>query len=263
MTDSYYEHLFGVRDKVALVTGGTRGIGLMIAEGLVRCGAKVYIASRKVDACEEAQEKLQQFGSCIAIPADVATIEGCKQLANEIAVREDRLDILVNNAGVTWNLPLEEFHEKAWDKVMDLDLKSPFFLTQQLLPLLKKAASPEQRASVINISSINGMKVSGLKNYSYIAAKAGLAQLGTELASDLLADCINVNTIAPGMFRSKMTEPLFADAEQVKKVTDGIPMKTWGAMENAAGLTIFLSSKAGAYITGLEIPCDGGVTTIT
>ena len=130
MSESFYEHLFGVRGKVVLVTGGTRGIGLMIAEGLVRCGARVYVASRKVDACEAAQSKLSEYGECIAIPSDVATLAGCQKLADEIANREDKLHVLVNNAGLTWGAQIDEFPEKAWDRVMDLDVKGPFFLTQ-------------------------------------------------------------------------------------------------------------------------------------
>ena len=161
---NFYEHLFGVRGKVALVTGGTRGIGLMIAEGLVRCGARVYVASRKEDACAAAQETLGRLGDCVALPANVGTMAGCDALAGEIASREERLDLLVNNAGLTWNQPLDEFPEKGWDRVMDLDVKGPFFLIQRLLPQLRAAASPEQRAVIVNISSVNGLKPSGLAN---------------------------------------------------------------------------------------------------
>jgi NAD(P)-dependent dehydrogenase (short-subunit alcohol dehydrogenase family) len=235
----------------------------MIAEGLVRCGARVYISSRKIDACQEAESQLAEYGSCTAIPGDISSIDGCKQLADELSTREEKLDILVNNAGVTWSAPIDEFHEKAWDKIMDLDVKSPFFLTQKLLPLLRKAASPEQRAVVINISSINGVRPGNLQNYSYVAAKAGLAQLSIQLARDLMQDHINVNVIAPGMFKSKMTAPLYATEELEQQAALSIPMQAWGSLENAAGLTIFLASKGGSYITGHEIPCDGGVTTVT
>ena len=263
MSDSYYEHLFGVRDKVALVTGGTRGIGLMIAEGLVRCGAKVYVASRKVDACEAAEAKLQEFGNCTAIPSDISTVDGCKALAAEIASRETALHILVNNAGLTWSGNIDEFSEKAWDRVMDLDAKSPFFLAQALLPKLRAAATPESRASIVNISSVNGIRPSGLKNYSYVAAKAGLQALSAQMARDLNADNINVNVIAPGPFKSKMTAPLYADEATEKEVMSRFTMGRWGAVEDVAGLTIFLSSKAGSFLTGVVIPCDGGSTTIT
>lgn len=262
MSDSYYEHLFGVRDKVALITGGTRGIGLMIAEGLVRCGAKVYVASRKVDACQAAEAKLKEHGNCMAIPCDISTVEGCRALAAEIASRESKLHILVNNAGLTWSANIDEFSEKAWDRVMNLDAKSPFFLTQALLPQLRAAASPEARASVVNISSANGIRPSGLENYSYVAAKAGLQGLSAQMARDLNGDHINVNVIAPGPFKSKMTAPLYANEEIEKEVMKGFTMGRWGAMEDAAGLTIFLSSKAGSFLTGVIIPCDGGSTTI-
>lgn len=259
---NFYEHLFGVRGKVALVTGGTRGIGLMIAEGLVRAGARVYVSSRKQDACAEAERNLGEFGDCTAIPGDLRDISGCEALATAVAEREDQLHILVNNAGLTWSLPIDDFSEKAWDRVVDLDVKSPFFLIQKLLPQLRAAASAEQRASIVNISSVNGIRPSGLMNYSYVAAKAGLCQLSAQLARDLMADHVNVNVIAPGPFKSKMTAPLFATEEQDRQVTASFPMKRWGRMEDAAGLTIFLSSRAGSYLTGQTIPCDGGATTI-
>ena len=248
--------------KVALVTGGTRGIGLMIAEGLVRCGARVYVSSRKPAACEQAEANLEKHGECHAIAVDISTIDGCAALAAKMAARESRLDLLVNNAGVTWGAPIDEFHEKAWDKVMALDLKSPFFLTQRLLPLLRAAAAPEQRAVVVNVTSINGLKPSGLQNYSYVAAKAGLGMLTAQMARDLNADHINVNAIAPGPFKSKMTAPLYASEEVEQRTIQSFPMRRWGALEDAAGLTIMLASRAGSFLTGQVIPCDGGATTI-
>jgi NAD(P)-dependent dehydrogenase (short-subunit alcohol dehydrogenase family) len=262
MSDSFYEHLFGVRGKVALVTGGTRGIGLMIAEGLVRCGARVLVSSRKQDACKAAEEKLSALGECRAIACDISTVKGCRELAGAVASHEDRLHLLVNNAGLTWGAPIDEFPEKAWDRVMDLDVKSPFFLTQLLLPQLRAAASAEQPAVVVNISSVNAMKPSGLQNYSYVAAKAGLSQLSAQMARDLVDDHINVNVIAPGPFKSKMTAPLYASDEVEQQVIAGFPMGRWGELENIAGLTIMLASRAGSYLTGVVIPCDGGATTI-
>ncbi|MYD42797.1 MAG: SDR family oxidoreductase [Gammaproteobacteria bacterium] len=259
----FYKHVFGVTDKVALVTGGTRGIGLMIAEGLVRAGARVYIASRKPEACEVAESELAKYGYCRALPCDISTIEGCQSLAADLRKHEAELHILVNNAGVTWSMDIDEFTEKAWDKIMDLDAKSPFFLTQALLPELRRAATPENRASIVNITSVNGLKPGGLRNYSYVVAKAGLGQLSAQMARDLMPDHINVNAIAPGPFKSKMTAPMFATDEQDRQVTQSFPMKRWGTMEDIAGLTIFLSSKAGAYVTGMTIPCDGGSTTTT
>ena len=262
MGESFYEQLFGVRGKVALVTGGTRGIGLMIAEGLVRAGARVYVSSRKLDACAETERTLSAYGECIAIPGDINSLDGCRQLADAVAAREERLHLLVNNAGLTWSAPIDEFPEKAWDRVVDLDMKSPFFLSQQLLPLLRAAASPEQRSVIVNISSVNGIRPSGLQNYSYAAAKAGLAQLSTQMARDLMDDHINVNVIAPGPFKSKMTAPLYATDELEAEVRSRFPMKRWGRMEDVAGLTIMLASPAGSYLTGIEIPCDGGSTSV-
>ncbi len=260
---NFYEHVFGVKDKIALVTGGTRGIGLMIAEGLVRAGARVYVASRKVAACQDTEQALSAHGFCRALPSDISTIEGCRKLADDFRTYESQLHILVNNAGVTWSMAIDEFNEKAWDKVMDLDAKSPFFLTQALLPEIRRAATPENRASIVNITSVNGLKPGGLRNYSYVVAKAGLGQLSAQLARDLLNDHINVNAIAPGPFKSKMTAPMFATEKQDREVTESFPMKRWGTMEDIAGLTICLASKAGSYVTGMTIPCDGGATTIT
>jgi NAD(P)-dependent dehydrogenase (short-subunit alcohol dehydrogenase family) len=263
MSESFYEEIFGVRGKVALVTGGTRGIGLMIAEGLVKAGAKVYVSSRKVEACEETATTLSQHGDCVAIPSDVATLEGCQQLADEIAAREDHLNILVNNAGVTWSEDIENFHEKAWDKVMDLDVKTPFFLTQKLLPLLREAASHDNRASVVNVTSVNGLRPSSLRNYSYVAAKAGLGQLSRQLARDLMADNINVNVMAPGLFKSKMTAAFFATEAAEKAVEQSQPMHRTGAMADAAGMVIYFSSKAGSFVTGETIAVDGGSVNTT
>ncbi len=262
MTDSYYEHLFGVKDKVVLVTGGTRGIGYMIAEGFVRCGATVYIASRKPEACQEAEQALSKHGTCIAIPSDISDIAGCEKLADEIKNREAKLDVLINNAGVTWSEDIDRFSEKAWDKIVDLDGKSPFFLTQKLLPSLDAAASEASRAVVINVSSVNGIRPSGLRNYSYAFAKAGLQQLSVQMAQDLNERNINVNVIAPGPFKSKMTAPLYVDEKTEAEVMQGFTMGRWGATEDAAGLAIFLSSKAGSFLTGLIVPCDGGSTAI-
>jgi NAD(P)-dependent dehydrogenase (short-subunit alcohol dehydrogenase family) len=262
VSESFYEHLFGVRGKVALVTGGTRGIGLMIAEGLVRAGARTYVASRKKDACKAAETRLSEHGECRAIPCDVSIVAGCEALAGELASREERLNLLVNNAGLTWGAPVDAFPEKAWDRVMDLDVKGPFFLTQKLLPLLRAAASPEERAVVINVTSVNAIKPGDLQNYSYVAAKAGLGQLSAQLARDLMRDHINVNVIAPGPFKSKMTAPLYADEETERRVVASFPMRRWGAMEDVAGVTIMLASRAGSYLTGVTIPCDGGATSI-
>ena len=262
-SNSFYEEIFGVRDQVALVTGGTRGIGFMIAEGLVRAGVRVYVASRKLDACKQTESELSKLGYCKAIPCDLSTTDGCKALSEDFTQHEDVLNLLVNNAGLTWSLDIDEFTEKAWDRVVDLDVKSPFFLIQALLPLIRKGASSDRRGNIVNITSVNGLKPGGLRNYSYVAAKAGLGQLTAQLARDLMSDHINVNAIAPGPFKSKMTAPLFATEEMDAQITASFPMKRWGSMEDIAGLTIFLASRAGSYLTGMHIPCDGGSTTTT
>ena len=235
----------------------------MIAEGLVRAGARVYVASRKPDACEQTEAELSKFGFCKALVCDISTIDGCKNLAKNLEEHEQSLHILVNNAGVTWSMDVDEFTEKAWDKIMDLDAKSPFFLTQSLLPLLRRDATQTKRSSIINITSVNALKPGGLRNYSYVVAKAGLGQLSAQLARDLMDDHINVNAIAPGPFKSKMTAPMFSTEELDKRAIQSFLMKRWGSMEDIAGLTIFLASKAGSYITGMTIPCDGGSTTTT
>ncbi len=235
----------------------------MIAEGLVRAGAKVYVASRKPDACAETERKLSRMGFCKAIPCNLADVEGCSKLAQDFLDQESELHILVNNAGLTWSMDIDDFSEKAWDRVVDLDAKSPFFLTQALLPTLRLSASADSRASIVNITSVNGLKPGGLRNYSYVVAKAGLGQLSAQMARDLMADNINVNAIAPGPFKSKMTAPLFATPSMESQVVESFPMKRWGRMEDIAGLTIFLSSRAGSYVTGMTIPCDGGSTTTT
>ena len=259
----FYQQLFDVSDKVVLVTGGTRGIGLMIAEGLVRAGARVYIASRKSAACEEAEEKLGRYGFCRVIAADVSSISGCRQLAEEIRKAESELPVLVNNAGVTWSEDIDNFHEKAWDKVVDLDVKGAFFLIKHLLPLLRQGATLENRASIVNITRVNALRPSGLRNYSYVAAKAGLGQLSVQLAADLMDEYVNVNVIAPGLFESKMTASLFESEEAVEQLLANQPMKRSGRMEDIAGLVIYLSSKAGQFITGSTIACDGGATSTT
>jgi len=258
---SFYEQIFSVRNKVAVVTGGTRGIGLMIAEGLVKAGARVYIASRKSKACAEAAADLAQHGHCIGIEADVSSIAGCERLVAAVAAHESEVHILVNNAGVTWSEDLDKFHEKAWDRVVDLNLKGAFFLAQKFLPMLRQAATPDARASIINVTSVNGLRPSGLRNYSYVAAKAGLGQLSVQMARDLMSDNINVNVIAPGLFKSKMTAPLFATEEMETQLLAGQPMGRAGAMENIAGLVIYYASAAGNFITGTTVACDGGSST--
>jgi len=250
--------LFSINGKTALVTGGTRGIGRMIAEGFVDAGATVHISSRKADACAEVSELLSKKGTCIGIPANLSTEEGCRGLAEEMAGQVGSLDILVNNAGATWGAPLPEFDEAAFERVLALNVKGVFHLTKFLLPLLQAAGSQEEPARVINIGSIDGIGVPALETYSYSASKAAVHQLTRHLAKRL-APAITVNAIAPGPFESKMmAATLEAFGEQIAA---GAPLKRIGRPDDMAGAAIFLSSRAGAYLTGAVIPVDGGIAT--
>ena len=249
--------LFDVSGKVALVTGGSRGIGEMIAEGFVANGVKTYISARKAEACDATAARLSEQGECISIPADLSTSEGIAALVDEIKRREDALDILVNNAGATWGAPIEEFPEEAWDKVMKINVKSPFFLTRQLLPLLEKAASPEDPARIIMVGSIDGLNVNKLPTYSYGPSKAAVHHLTRMLASHLAARSITVNAIAPGPFPSKMMAHTLDTIGE--KIRNGVPLKRIGEPSDMAGAAIYLASKAGSYVSGVVIPVDGGI----
>jgi NAD(P)-dependent dehydrogenase (short-subunit alcohol dehydrogenase family) len=246
--------LFRLDNRVALVTGGSRGIGRMIAEGFVAQGAKVYVSSRKAEACEETAAALGP--NCIALPHDISTVDGCKALAADLAEREVWLDILVNNAGAAWGEPFEGFPEAGWDKVMDLNLKSPFFLTQALHPLLKAAASPERPAKVINITSIDGLRLNPWETYSYHASKAGLIWLTKRIAARLIRDHINVTSIAPGAFASDMNK---AARDHGGDVARAIPARRIGVDEDMAGAAIYLASRAGDYVVGETLTVDGGL----
>jgi NAD(P)-dependent dehydrogenase (short-subunit alcohol dehydrogenase family) len=218
---------------------------------------KTYISARKAEACDATAARLSTIGECISIPADLSTSEGIQRLAAEIGEREDRLDILVNNAGAAWGAPLEEFPESGWDKVMDINVKSPFFLTQALLPLLEKSASPEDPARIISIGSVDGLNVNRLPNYAYGPSKAALHHLARTLASHLAGRHITSNAIAPGPFPSKMmagTMEKFRD-----QIIAGVPLKRVGEPGDMAGAAIYLSSKAANYVTGVVIPVDGGI----
>jgi NAD(P)-dependent dehydrogenase (short-subunit alcohol dehydrogenase family) len=251
--------LFSISGKTALVTGGSRGIGLMIAEGFVRAGAKVYISSRKADVCAEVAESLSALGTCIALPADLSTEDECRRLATEVAEREPELHILVNNAGATWGAPIAEFDDAAWDRTLDLNVKGVFHLTKFLLPQLEAAGTLDDPARVINIGSIDGIQVPMLETYSYSASKAAVHQLTRHLAKRL-APTITVNAVAPGPFESKMmaaTLEAFGDS-----IADSAPLKRIGRPDDMAGVAIFLASRAGAYLTGAIIPVDGGIATV-
>jgi NAD(P)-dependent dehydrogenase (short-subunit alcohol dehydrogenase family) len=246
--------LFRLDGRVALVTGGSRGIGRMIAEGFVASGAKVYVSSRRADACEATAAALGP--NAVALPHDVSTVEGCRALAADLAEREPRLDILVNNAGAAWGEPFESFPEKGWDKVMDLNVKSPFFLTQALHGLLKAGGSAERPAKVINITSIDGQRLNAWETYSYQASKAALIHLTRRMAARLVRDQIHVTTNAPGAFPSDMNK---AARDHGGTVAQAIPAKRIGVAEDMAGAAIFLASRAGDYLVGETVTVDGGL----
>ncbi|MFC4945959.1 SDR family oxidoreductase [Pseudonocardia sp. GCM10023141] len=251
--------LFDLTGKVAVVTGGTRGIGLMIARGLLQAGASVYISSRKADAGEAAVAELAPHGKVVSIPADVSTEAECLRLAQEVGGVEERVHILVNNAGATWGAPLQEFPESAWDKVLDLNLKAPFFLTRAFLPLLEAAATDDDPARVINIGSIDGLRPPIMSTYSYAASKAGIHHLTRMLAGELGPKRITVNAVAPGPFESKMmAATLDAFGEQIAASS---PLGRIGRPDDMAGVAVFLASRAGSYVTGAVIPVDGGIAT--
>jgi NAD(P)-dependent dehydrogenase (short-subunit alcohol dehydrogenase family) len=251
--------LFSIRDKVALVTGGSRGIGEMIARGFVAAGAKVYISSRKAEVCDALAEELSEQGVCIPLPADLGTVEGCEALAAQFAEREPRLHVLVNNAGAAWGAPLGEYSADGFDKVMDLNVRAVFLLTQALAPRLSAGASAEDPARVINIGSIDGIGIPELPTFAYSASKAAVHQLSRHLGKAMVGDHVTVNAIAPGLFPSKMTAFMF---EHEEAVLAQIPMHRPGTPEDIAGTAIYLASRAGAYTTGTVIPVDGGHQTL-
>ncbi|WP_375381905.1 SDR family oxidoreductase [uncultured Sphingomonas sp.] len=246
--------LFRLDGRVALVTGGSRGIGRMIAAGFVAQGAKVYVSSRKAAACAETAEALGP--ECIALPQDISTVAGCKALAAQLAEREPALDILVNNAGAAWGVPFEEFPEAGWDKVMDLNVKSPFFLTQAIYPALKAAGSATRPAKVINITSIDGQRLNPWETYSYHASKSALIYLTKRMAARLVRDHVNVTSIAPGAFPSDMNK---AARDHGAIVAGRIPSGRIGVDEDMAGAAIYLASRAGDYVVGETITVDGGL----
>lgn len=249
------QDLFNLKGKVAVVTGGSRGIGAMIARGLVEYGVRVYITARKADELMATAESLSQIGECIAVPANISDQEGINAFVSAIAEREEKIDILFNNAGASWGAPIDEYPEDGWDKVMDLNVKSIFFLTQALLPQLRAAGTAEDPARVVNIGSINGLSYAPLQNYAYTASKAAVHHLTRQMAVDLAQDNITVNAIAPGFFPSKMTAHMLPHEEQM---VQGIPRRRLGTPEDAAGTAIYLCSRASAFVTGNVLVLDGG-----
>ncbi|HKP59107.1 MAG TPA: SDR family oxidoreductase [Polyangiales bacterium] len=251
-----FDKLFSLKGRTALVTGGSRGIGKMIAAGFLSAGAKVYISSRKVTACDDAATELSSLGTCISLPQDVSTVAGCQALAKRYLDAEDHLDILVNNAGAAWGAQFDDFPESGWDKVLNLNLKSPFFLTQALHGALKKAGSAQRPSKVINIASIDGIRLNPQETYSYHASKAGLIYLTRRMAARLVHDYIVVSAIAPGPFASEMNRAARDHADAVAART---PLRRIGTDEDMAGAAIYLASRAGDYVVGDTIAVDGGI----
>ncbi len=247
--------LFGLAGRVALITGGSRGIGAMFVEGFLAAGCeRIYISARKADQVAAAVER---FGDkVVGLPCDVSSVDGCRKLAAEVAEREERLDILINNAGAAWGVPFEDFPESGWDKVMDINVKAPFFLTQALHPLLKAAGSIERPAKVINVGSIDGMRLNPWETYSYHASKAAILYLTKRMAARLVRDHIHVTAIAPGAFQSDMNKAARDHGDAVGK---GIPARRIGTAEDMAAAAIYLSSRAGDYVIGETLTVDGGL----
>jgi NAD(P)-dependent dehydrogenase (short-subunit alcohol dehydrogenase family) len=252
-------NLFSVKDKTVLVTGGSRGIGLMIARGFVEGGAKVYISSRKADVCNSVAAELSENGTCIALPEDIGSEEGVKRLVAQFSEREPALNVLINNAGTNWGAPLAEYDDAAFDKVFSVNVRGVFNMTREFVPLLQKGATEADPARVINIGSIDGLHVPQMETYAYSASKAAVHHLTRTLASRLARDHITVNAVAPGPFESKMMKATlenFGDA-----IVSAVPLKRIGRPDDMAGVTIYLASKAASYVTGAVIPVDGGIAT--
>ena len=256
------DHLFSMQDKVCVITGGSRGLGFYMAKGFLAAGAKrIYITARKIEECNAAAEELSQYGECIALTGDISSMDEIQGLADTLSEREDSIDVLVNNAGCGWLEPLESFSEMGWDKVMDLNVKTPFFLTKALVPLLKHGASATNTAAVINIGSIAGISAA-TDTLSYAPSKAAIHQVTRNLAVVLADDHIRVNAIAPGRFFSKMTEYASEDKALYEAEIAYIPLHRWGEENDISGVAIMLASPAGAFITGQIIPVDGGTTLV-
>jgi NAD(P)-dependent dehydrogenase (short-subunit alcohol dehydrogenase family) len=252
--------LFDISGKAALVTGGSRGIGEMIARGLVQAGARVLVASRKTAELEATAEQLREHGECEAITSDLSSPEGAAELAASVHERFPTLHILVNNAGATWGAPLDEFPASGWDRVLHTNVEGVFHLTTALLPALRSAAAAEDPARVINIGSVDGLRPPVMDNYSYSASKAAVHMLTRHLAKRLAAEHITVNAIAPGPFQSKMTAFMLDQPESRSQVEQLVPLRRIGRPDDVVGLTVMLASRAGSYLTGTVIPLDGGIT---
>lgn len=261
MTDTApFDDLFGVAGKTVVVTGGSRGIGLAIAEGFVRAGARVYICSRNAEVCDAAAKQLSEYGECHSIPADLSTVDAAKEFAAALAGREQKLDVLVGNAGAIWAETLDDYPESGWDKVFDLNVKGMFFLVQALVPLLRAGATPRDPARIITVGSIDAFHVPNHETYAYTASKAAAHQVSKHLAAQLAPESITVNVIAPGMFKSKMMQGTI-DSKGEETVLEPVPLKRFADAADMAGTAIYLASRAGAYVTGAVLPVDGGTAT--
>lgn len=255
----YLTNLFSLTGKVVLVTGGSKGIGLMISTALIKAGAKVYISSRSQESCDEAAKQMSEFGECISLPYDLSVVENIQLLADQLNEREEKLDVLINNSGRSWGEKIDSFPEKGWDSVMTLNVKSPFYLVQRLLPLLEKAGTKEDPARIINIGSVAGILSETQQAYSYMASKAAINHLTKGLAKDLVGRNIISNSIAPGFFPSRMTRHITGNDAVMDRAMSMVPMGRMGEPEEIGSLAIYLCSKSSAYINGAIIPIGGGI----
>lgn len=256
------ESLFGLEGKRAVVTGGSRGIGYMIADGLIDAGCEVIISARKIEQVTAAADKLSEKGTCIAVSCDLSTDEGIDLLAGEVENRWDSLDLLFNNAGASWGEPLENFSATGWDKVMNVNLRTPFFLTQRLLPLIKAAATADSPARVVNTASVNGLTPPEMDTFSYSSSKAGVIMLTRHLAKQLASDHVTVNAIAPGPFDSNMMKFALDDPQVRAAIAAEVPLGRIGQPDDIAGVAVYLASRASSYVTGTVIPVGGGLSTV-
>lgn len=253
--------LFDLTGKTAVVTGGSRGVGLMAVRGLVGAGAKVYLVSRDADVCAEAAASLKSEGTVVPLGWDLSTAEGCAAFCAEMSSREDKLHILVNNAGATWGAPLIDYPLSGWDKVMNLNLRSPFLLVQGLLHMLEAGGSADDPARVVNVGSIDGIRVPRMETYAYSSSKAALHHLTKVLAVELGRRHVTVNAVAPGPFESKMMANVLS--EQRDRLEEIVPLGRIGRGDDIAGVMVYLASRAGSYVNGTVIAVDGGLSLVS